>query len=102
MTTLLNTVNTIREETISTQYHAASAELQDKIKAEPLRTAFNIYSGCVSEDVTKEIAHRFNLGGTKAEVAKYGFFSTTWYLQVTINLPEELVHPEESAPSSDN
>jgi hypothetical protein len=100
MTELLATVNNIREETITTQYNAAFAELQDKIKTEPLRTNFDIYSGCVSEEVAKEIAHRFNIGGTKATVAKYGFLLTAWYLQVEINLPENLVHEVPVAPST--
>lgn len=95
MATLLDTLNTSREETISKHYGAATAELKEKITAEPLKTVFHIYSGCVSKEITNEIAHRFNAGGVKATACKGGVVSTQYYLTVEVALPQELVHPEE-------
>ena len=94
MTELLTTVNSIREDVLATHYNAASAELKDKITAEPLRTCFEIYSGCVSEEIAKEIAHRFNQGGTKAAAGKYGLLFKSWYLAVQVDLPENLIREE--------
>lgn len=98
MATLLETLNTSREETISKHYGAATAELKEKITAEPLKTVFHIYSGCVSKEITNEIAHRFNAGGVKATPQKGGVVSTQYYLTVEVDLPEVLVHPEEVEP----
>lgn len=94
-TQFLTEVNSIREEKISNHYNAAYAELRDKIVAEPLRTNFEIYSGCVSEEIAKEIAHRFQAKGTRATVVKYGIWSTKWYLEVVIDLPSNLIHSKE-------
>jgi hypothetical protein len=95
MATLLDTLNTTREEQISKHYGAATAELKDKIESEPLKTQFSIYSGCVSKEITSEIAHRFNIGGLKAVINKTGIVSTQYYLTVNVSLPENLVHPVE-------
>lgn len=92
MATLLETLNTSREETISKHYGAATAELKEKITAEPLKTVFNIYSGCVSKEITTEISHRFNAGGVKATECKGGVVSTQYYLTVEVALPQTLVH----------
>ena len=94
MATVLDTINVIREETISIHYSAAFAELQDKVKAEPLRTVFHIYSGCVSEKVAAEIAHRFVNGGIKAIPSKTGVVSTQHYLIVDVALPQNFIHEE--------
>ena len=93
MATLEN-INIARENTITTHYSAAVAELEEKIKDEPLKTTFHIYAGCISKDVTNEIAHRFNQGGIKAVPTKGGFFVTQWYLTVETSLPVHLVHEE--------
>lgn len=97
MTTLLEKVNTTREKTISFHYMAASVELQEKIKDEPLKNKFDICSGCISEDVTRELAHRFNIGGIKATPTK-GWLS--WYLVVETTLPVDLVHDKSTDESS--
>ena len=94
MSSLLESINTTREETISTHYNAAVAELQEKVKSEPLKTTFHIYSGCISEKVTNEIAHRFTTGGLKASVTKSGMIGTNWSLTVIVDLPETLIHGE--------
>ena len=94
METLLETLNTTREETISLHYGAAAAELKEMVKKEPLRKLFHIKAGCVSEEITNEIAHRFNSGGVKTTPYKSGMLSTQHYLSVDVSLPENLVHPE--------
>ena len=94
----LGLVNKIREEKISNHYNAAFSELRDKITAEPLRVKFDIYSGCISEDITREISHRLNTKGIQARMEKYGLFTTNWYLQVEIKLPLSLVHPDPPTP----
>ena len=91
MATLEN-INTAREHTIATHYSASIAELEEKVKNEPLKTSFHIYAGCVSKDVTQEIAHRFNTVGIKATPTKGGFFTTQWYITVETTLPSHLVH----------
>jgi len=93
MATLEN-INTARENTIATHYAASIAELEEKVKNEPLKTSFHIYAGCVSKDVTQEIAHRFNQGGIKATPVKGGFFTTQWYITVETTLPGHLIHEE--------
>lgn len=94
MATLLDNINIAREATIAIHYSAAVAELEEKAKNEPLKTKFHIYAGCVSEDVTTEIAHRFNQGGIKANVVKGGIFTTQWYITAETALPSHLVHEE--------
>lgn len=95
MAALLETLNITREETISDHYGAASAELKHKIQAEPLRTTFNIFSGCVSKEITTEISHRFNAAGLKTNIVKSGIVSTTYSLSVEVALPEHLLHAQE-------
>ena len=97
MATLIETLNATREDTISTHYGAASAELKDKIKAEPLRTTFHVYAGCVSKPVTAEIAARFNSQGLKATPEVRGWVLAEHFLTVEVTLPESLVHIEEPA-----
>jgi len=94
MATLLENINTARETTISSHYSAAVAELEEKVKFEPLKTSFLIYAGCVSEDVTLEIAHRFNAGGVKATPAKSGLVSTKWHIVAEPTLPVHLIHEQ--------
>lgn len=94
MASLLETLNSTREATISLHYGAATAELTDKIKDYPLQTVFNIESGCVSKEISDEIAFRFREGGLSATVMVSGIVRTKYYLVVNVNLPESLVHPE--------
>ena len=94
MASLLENINNARENTIATHYAAASAQLEEFIKSEPLKTSFYIDAGCVSKDVTNEIAFRFNQEGIKSTVCKGGFLRTQWYLTVEPTLPVHLVHKE--------
>ena len=90
-TTLLDTINNIRETTIASHYNAAVADLQDKIKNNPLQTKFIIYSGCVSEEISHEIASRIQTANITATVQTYGFFTTTYYLEIEVALPASLI-----------
>lgn len=93
MDTLAKTISNIRDETLNIHFGAALAELKDKIKCEPLRTTFYIYSGCVSKEVTAEIAHRFAAGNNCiATCHSTGLLTSTFYLKVKIALPDHLVH----------
>lgn len=93
MATLVETLNTTREETISLHYEAALAELKEKVKNEPLRTNFHIRAGCVSDEESIEITRRFNANGIKAAYVPRGFFSSR-FIDVTVVLPASLVNEE--------
>ena len=92
MTTLLDTLNITREETLSLHYRAAMTELQEHIKNKPLTTKYDIFSGCVSFDIATEIAHRFNSKGVKTTLNKTGLLKTTYYLTIDLSLPDNLTH----------
>jgi hypothetical protein len=92
MATLIETINSTRENTLSLHHGAALAELQDKIKNQPLKTKYYVYSGCVSADIANEIAHRFNDGGIKTTVCTSGLISIQYYLTIDIVLPNTLNH----------
>ena len=96
MNTDLSMLNKIREETISRHYRAAYTELKEKIQEEPLKSNFSIYSGCISSDITTEIAKRFNNGNIKAIVCKNGILRICYYLDVTVKLPGELSQYEKN------
>jgi hypothetical protein len=91
---LLEQLNTTREQTIDTHYRAAIAELSEKVKAKPFDTAFTVSSGCPSKVVGEEIARRFTTGGVLT-VCTSGVSS--YYLTVTLDLPEYLI-PKVEAP----
>lgn len=90
MTSLLDNVNTTRESMINIHYAAAVAELEEKIKNEPLGTVYHIYSGCISKDVTYELARRFNSGNVKATPVSGGLIFSKWYLELQPTLPSHL------------
>lgn len=94
--TILETLNTSREQTIAGHYGAAFAELQEKIKADPLSTRFDISAGCVSSKITKEIARRLVTGGINvtATTTHYGVWGRSYSLTVEVALPSHLVPPE--------
>jgi len=90
MSSILETVNNKREETISKHFDAALEDLQTQIQATPLQTKFYVYAGCVSGDITKEIANRFVKGNVKATANSSGLITSSWYLTIDIELPESL------------
>ncbi len=95
MSDLLGSVNQLREDKIATHYRASLEEIRAKVEAEPLRTRFEIYAGCPTHEITKEVCHRLNQDGFKAKVMETGWVFTTWYLAVKVRLPDSLVHSEE-------
>lgn len=90
--TLLENINDIREETVKSHYAAAVAQLKEKIKLEPLKTLHVINSGCISKDITEEIARRFMKGGVKATVKETvsGFLykNYTWMIYAEPPIPD--------------
>lgn len=98
MSTTLETLNSARETTITDHYNAALAELKAKVAAEPLRTKFNIYSGCPSKEITAEVARRLTTVDIEAKASSSGWFRTRLYLEVTVALPKSLSKESEPAP----
>jgi hypothetical protein len=96
MSSLIETINNTREDILSLHHGAALAELKDKIKNDPLKTHYYVYSGCISNDIANEISHRFNKGGIKTIVCKYGIISTQYYLSIDLSLPNDLKHTQET------
>lgn len=88
-TTKISHISTLLENTIATHYLAAKAELEEKIRDKPLENIFYIYSGCISEDVTREISHRFTTGCVKVSPVR-GWLS--WYIIVKTTLPVNIIH----------
>ncbi len=89
---LLETLNISREDTIVRHYRAATAQLKQIISSDPLISKVTITAGCVSEDIAKEIAYRFNNQGLKSTINVSGLFKNNYYLEVEIPLPESLTH----------
>lgn len=99
----LDTLNTSREQTIAEHYGAAFAQLQEKIKSDPLETRFVITAGCVSNKVTEEIARRLREGGVNVTcvhtVSGIMKLTRTRSITVDVELPSHLKKdPEEEQP----
>lgn len=92
MSLLLTSLNISREDTISKHYRAATAQLKQIISHDPLTSKVTITAGCVSEDITKEIAFRFIAEGLNTIYINSGLFSNYHCLEVEIPLPESLDH----------
>lgn len=73
MSSIIAAANVCRDEQILLNYNAALAEFENKIKSSPLETIFYIYSGCISDDMTKAILQRLVAEGVKATAAKTFF-----------------------------
>lgn len=90
---LITEICKLREETIAKHFAAAMEEIKSKVQAEPLKTIFEIYAGCVSKEVGAELAYRLTVGnGYTATVCTSGLISSSYYLEVKMSLPESLVH----------
>lgn len=89
-------INDLRERTILDNYGAMLAELKQKVRDQPLKTKFYVYSGCVSKEICQELAHRITFDKiSTAKVCKGGLFRTYYYLEVTVKLPEHLIREGE-------
>ena len=92
MSKLLHTINEAREMVIHTHYSACIAQIKDYVAKSPLKTEFYVTAGCVSEQITNEIAHRLNQEGIIATPTYSGIFTTKYYIHIKVKLPEVLVH----------
>lgn len=90
--TLANTINTLRDETLALHYELAFNKLKELVVQSPMQTVFHIYDGCISKEVATEIAHRFSVGNGYKAVVCTAFISRTVYLEVTMPLPQHLIH----------
>ena len=90
---LLSTIiNNKREHTISLNYNTALAELCQMVECSPYQCTFSISAGCISSEITHQIAKRFN-NDPKIKaivVAPTGRISTTWSIMVTCPLDDYL------------
>src|SRR5437763_15210934 len=93
MEPLINTINNIREETLSKHYAAAVAELKAKISSDPLKPIYYISSACEKKEIADEVAHRLTRGNDCVATVCYGgLFSRGYYLEVKLKLPDHLIH----------
>jgi hypothetical protein len=58
---LVKELTDIRENCIQTQYSLTAKELKEKLEKFPFETKFKLYEGCVTREVTFEIARRFQI-----------------------------------------
>ncbi len=92
MTTLADTINNTREFTISSNYNAAVNELKHLIEKNPFAVTFTITAGCISIEMTNEIAKRFNSGNVKAIVTPQSLVSKGFSILVTCPLSSYLTN----------
>lgn len=82
-------INQIREQVISKCYSELQQELETLVEASPLTTTFRLR--CKTDaDTTKEIIHRFIADDFKVKLVSSLIYGN--YLEVTIDLPDNLVH----------
>ncbi|HSW77047.1 MAG TPA: hypothetical protein VLG50_08365 [Candidatus Saccharimonadales bacterium] len=80
-------INATREETICNNYNAAVAQIKNLVEKNPFQTSFKVDAGCISSEMTNEIARRFNQGGIKAAVSENGIVTSGWNIHITCPLP---------------
>lgn len=80
----------LRLEEIDKHSRAATAELRQKIKDDPLETNFTLYSGCPNVKIAKEVAHRFKQQNISSEVNVSVWGTIT--IKVVVDLPQSLIH----------
>jgi hypothetical protein len=93
MTSLLDTLNTIREENIIPHVDAAKEELKTKVAKEPCGTRFFIYAGCPTDEIGLEVAQRLKDEGLQAEYVDGTFYR---HACISIAIPKaDEIKPEE-------
>lgn len=93
---LISTINSLREETISSHYQAALQELKDKAKQDPLKTEFVICSNVtMSFEMTEEIVRRLIKDNKCDASINKGFFNFTPSILVKVPLPDTIGKKEE-------
>ena len=92
MASLVDNLNSKREDVLSHNYNLAVAQVHDEIENNPFKTEFIITSGCTDKNVLEEVCRRFNAGGVKATVYDNGsMLKSLWCLKVDLPLPESLI-----------
>ena len=72
-----------REQSVLACLNAAIEQIKDLVETNPFQTTFNIFSGCVSLEMTNEIARRFNMNkGIRAIVQQNGMMKG-WSILLT-------------------
>jgi len=75
-----------REETITANYNAAISQVKELVSNNPFQTTFTITSGCISQEMTKEIARRFNTGGIVKAIVQQSGMVTGYSILITCPL----------------
>ena len=83
---LADVINETRETTITNSYNAAIAQIKNMVEKNPFQTTFTVTAGCVSGEMTNELAKRFDHGGVKAIVQESGLMSTGHSIIITCPL----------------
>ena len=92
MASLVDNLNSKREDVLSHNYNLAVAQVHDEIENNPFKTEFIITSGCADKNVLEEVCRRFNAGGVKAIVYDNGsMLKSLWCLKVDFPLSECLI-----------
>lgn len=81
-------INEIRENEIKKNYEISEFELCEKVKKDPFATKFVVSSGCISEHMAEELAHRYTKQGLVTTAVKSG---GQWTLHILVLLPSYLV-----------
>ena len=88
---LIDNLNTMREEVFSQYYDNAVAKIHDQIRDNPFRTKFSIDCRFFGKDILEEVCRRFNAGGLTVSVIDRGSapFSAR-FLEFVLPLPIDL------------
>lgn len=88
---LADLIQNTRDEAISICYNAAVEQIKSFVHNNPFQTTFTVTAGCISAEMSTEIAKRFNIGGVvKAIVQQGGVVSCSHSILLTCPLYEDL------------
>lgn len=87
---LIATIRQIREDTLNGYFESAIKDLKAKVMANPLDTIFIIYDGCISEEMTKYLAHKLTLKGVSVVPASTNQLGTHDY-GLVIKIPYDYI-----------
>lgn len=86
MTTLSQTINSVRENIINNHFNASLAQLTEQVEFQPFQTSFTINAGCTNLEMTNEISRRFAKNGLKSVVQQNGVMKTGFSILLTVPL----------------
>lgn len=75
-----------REETITANYNAAVSQVKELVSNNPFQTTFTVTAGCISQEMTKEIARRFNHAGSVKAIVQQSGMVTGYSILITCPL----------------